>query len=121
MLSTISSAPLPISSTASYAIDVACFVLKKLHGRPLRTRFGDHRRAVIGNDANQPVARHFNTGSNMIWKFEPLVSFLQATIVAKDFEMRLISKLGIANPYGNRTATIAFLERLSYEAMLETM
>jgi hypothetical protein len=31
-------------------------------GRPLRTRFGEHRRAVIGNDANQPLARHFNNG-----------------------------------------------------------
>jgi hypothetical protein len=31
-------------------------------GRCLRTRFGEHQRAVIGNDANKPVARHFNNG-----------------------------------------------------------
>jgi hypothetical protein len=35
-------------------------------GRCLRTRFGEHRRAVIGNDANQPVARHFNNGNHSV-------------------------------------------------------
>jgi hypothetical protein len=35
-------------------------------GRCLRTRFGDHRRAVIGNDADQPVARHFNNGNHSV-------------------------------------------------------
>ena len=35
-------------------------------GRPLRTRFGEHRRAVFANDASQPVARHFNTGSHAV-------------------------------------------------------
>ena len=33
-------------------------------GRQLRTRFGEHRRAVSANDANQPVARH--SGSHCI-------------------------------------------------------
>ncbi len=35
-------------------------------GRQLRTRVGEHRRAVSANDANQPVARHFNSGSHCI-------------------------------------------------------
>jgi hypothetical protein len=35
-------------------------------GRSLSTRFVEHRRAVIGNDANQPVARHFNSGLNTL-------------------------------------------------------
>jgi hypothetical protein len=56
-------------------------------GRPLRTRFGEHRRAVISNDANQPVARHCNTGKHVrtvfqIWKFETAVPFLIATKAA---------------------------------------
>ncbi len=35
-------------------------------GRQLNTRFGEHRRTVSANDANQPVARHFNSGSHCI-------------------------------------------------------
>ncbi len=35
-------------------------------GRQLRTRSSEHRRAVSANDANQPVARHFNSGSHCI-------------------------------------------------------
>ncbi len=37
-------------------------------GRQLRTRFGEHRRAVSDNDANQlcPVARHFNSDNHRI-------------------------------------------------------
>ncbi len=35
-------------------------------GRQLRTRFGEHHRAICANDANQPVARHFNSGSHCI-------------------------------------------------------
>ena len=35
-------------------------------GRCLRTRFGEHRRAVTNNDANQSVARHFNNGSHCV-------------------------------------------------------
>ena len=39
-------------------------------GRPLRTRFGEHLRAVIDNDAYQPVARHFNTGNHSVSDME---------------------------------------------------
>ena len=35
-------------------------------GRCLRTRFGEHCRAVTSNDANQPVARHFNNGNHCV-------------------------------------------------------
>ena len=35
-------------------------------GKQLRTKFGEHRRAVTANDVNQPVARHFNPGSHNI-------------------------------------------------------
>jgi hypothetical protein len=50
--------------------------------------FGEHRRAVIGNDANQPVARHFISDSVTVTvfqinKFEPSVLFLGAMIAAK--------------------------------------
>ena len=47
-------------------------------GRCLRTKFGERHRAVTSNDANQPVARHFNN--------EPSVSFLVAMIAAKDMK-----------------------------------
>ena len=32
----------------------------------LRKRFGEHRRAVTANNANQPAARHFISGSHNI-------------------------------------------------------
>jgi hypothetical protein len=50
----------PISSTASHAVYVVCFIsgkLEHLWGQ------GEHWRAVIGNDANKLVARHFNSGT----------------------------------------------------------
>ena len=57
----------PISFTVYPAVDVACFTLENT-GRQLRTRFGEHRRAVSANNANQPVARHFNSGSHCMWE-----------------------------------------------------
>ncbi len=35
-------------------------------GRQLKTRFGEHHCAVPANDDNQPVAKHFNSGSHCI-------------------------------------------------------
>ena len=60
-------------------------------GRPLRTRFGEHHRAVCANDASQPVAGHFNSGSHVVSdvKIRALcqsVPFLVATIAAKDMK-----------------------------------
>ncbi len=56
--------------------------------KQLRTRFGEHRRAVSANDANQPDARHFNSGhhyiSDMKIRAHGSVPFLVATIAAKD-------------------------------------
>ena len=34
------------------------------------TRFGEHRRAVISNNSNQPVARHFNSGNHSVSDME---------------------------------------------------
>ena len=39
-------------------------------GTSLRTKFGEHRRAVNGNDADQPVARHFNTSNHSVSDME---------------------------------------------------
>jgi hypothetical protein len=48
---------------------VACFILEKLED--LANMQGlKQRRAVIGNDANQPVFRHFNTGNHSVSDME---------------------------------------------------
>jgi hypothetical protein len=68
----------------------------------LRTRFGEHRCAVIGNDANLPVARHFNNGNHSV--SEMVIRALCPTSGSNDsrkrHEMRLISKLGTVHPSG---------------------
>jgi hypothetical protein len=72
-------------------------------GRPsLRTRFGEHRRAVNGNDVNQPVARHFNTGNHSVSGMEirTLCSNLGSNDSRKRHKMYLISSLGTVHPYG---------------------
>ena len=64
--------------------------------RQLRTRFGEHRRAVSANDANQPVARHFNSGSHCIsdMKIRALCPISGSNDNRERQEMRIISKLG---------------------------
>ena len=71
-------------------------------GRCLRTRFGEHRRAVIGNDANQPVARHFNNGNHSVsdMVIRALCPISGSNDSRKRHEMRLISKLGTVHPSG---------------------
>ncbi len=71
-------------------------------GRQLRTRFGEHRRAVSANDSNQPVARHFNSGSHCIsdMKIRALCPISGSNDSRKRQEMRLISKLGTVHPLG---------------------
>ncbi len=71
-------------------------------GRQLRTRFGEHRRAVSANDSNQPVARHFNSGSHCIsdMKIRALCPISGSKDSCKKQEMRLISKLGTEHPIG---------------------
>ena len=98
MSSTISRSPPLISSTASYAEDVACFILGKKEDLSCRTRFSEHRRAVIDNDANQPVAcSHVSTGNHsvLIQKFETL----SERQYPQKHEMCLISIIGTFHPY----------------------
>ena len=71
-------------------------------GRQLRTRFGEYRRAVSANDANQPVVRHFNSGSHCISdiKIRALCPISGSNNSRKRQEMRLISRLGTVHPLG---------------------
>ena len=78
-------------------------------GRPLRTRFGEHRRDVCANDASQPVARYFNSGSHVVsdMKIQVLCPISGSNDSRKRHKMRLISKLGTLHPLGMN-------ERFSY-------
>ena len=71
-------------------------------GRQLRTRFGEHHRAVSANDANQSVARHSNSGSHCIsdMKIRALCPISGSNDSCKRQEMHLISKLGTVHPLG---------------------
>ena len=71
-------------------------------GRRLRTRFGEHRRIVISNNANQPVATHFNNGSHCVsdMKIRALCPISGRNDSSKRHEMQLISKLGTVHPLG---------------------
>ena len=66
----------------------------------LRTRFGELRRNVCANDASQPVARHFNSGSHVVsvMKIRVLYLISGSNDSRKRHEMRLISKLGTLHP-----------------------
>ena len=68
----------------------------------MRTRFGEHRRAVTSNAANQPVARHFNNGRHCVsdMKIRALCPISGSNDSRKRHEMRLISKLGTVHPLG---------------------
>ena len=73
-------------------------------GRQLRTRFGEHRRAVSANDANQPVAIHrfqfwySHCISDM--KIRALCPISGSNDSRKRQEMRRTSKLGTVHPLG---------------------
>jgi hypothetical protein len=69
-------------------------------GRSLRTWFGKHWRAVIGNNANQPVARYFNIGNHSVsdMKIRALCPISGSNDNRKRHEMRLISKLRTVHP-----------------------
>ncbi len=96
--STISRALPPISFTVYLAaVDVACITLERETGRQLlMTRFGS------ANNANQPVARHFNSGSHSIsdMKIRALCPISGSNDSRKRQEMRLISQLGTIHPLG---------------------
>ena len=69
--------------------------------RQLRKRFGEHRRTVSANDANQSVARHFNSDNHRISdvKIRALCHISDCN-ERKDEEKRLISELGTKHPSG---------------------
>ena len=75
-------------------------------GRSLRTTFGEHRRTVIGNDANHSFTRLFffifftgnHSVSGMIIRV--LCPISGSNDSRKRHEMRLISKLDTIHPYG---------------------
>ena len=71
-------------------------------GRCLMTRFGKHHRSVTSNDANKPVARHFNNGSHCVSdiKIRALCPISGSNDSRKRHEMHLISKLGTVHPLG---------------------
>jgi hypothetical protein len=97
--SIISRAPPLISSTAFHAVDLACFYIGET-GRPLRTWFGKHRRAVIGNDANQPVARHFSTRNHGVSNMEirALCPISGSNDTAKDMKCPSFPNLALSTP-----------------------
>ena len=79
-------------------------------GRSLRTRCGEHRRAVTSNDANQPVARHFNNDTHCVSdiKIRALCPISGSNDSRKKHEMRLISKLGTLHPLGINELLVTF-------------
>ncbi len=85
-------------------------------GRQLRTRFGDHRRAVSANDANQPVARHFNSGIVILnisdMKIRTLISVSNDS--RKRHEMHLVFKLGTVHSLGINERFLIFIFSVTY-------
>ena len=69
-------------------------------GRCVRIRFGEHRHSVTSNDANQPVAKHFNNGNHCVsdMKIRALCPISGSNDSRKRHEMRLIAKLGTVHP-----------------------
>ena len=72
-------------------------------GRPLRAKFGEHRRAVTSNDANEPVGRHFNNIGHCVSDLKiraQLYPVFYSNYNHKRHGMRLTSKLGNVHPPG---------------------
>jgi hypothetical protein len=70
--------------------------------RSLKIRFGEHWRAVLGNDANQPIARYSDTGIHSVSDIEirAICPISGSNGRHKRYEMRLVSKLGTIHHYG---------------------
>jgi hypothetical protein len=62
-----------------------------------KTRLGEHRRAVIGSDANKPVARNFTSGNHNVSALYLICGSNDSW--KKPQEMRIISKLGSVHHY----------------------
>jgi hypothetical protein len=69
-----------------HAVDM--LYIGRKSGDFLRTRFRKHRHAVIDNDANKPVARHFNinSGKHMQCFGYDTVPFLAPMLTTKDMK-----------------------------------
>ena len=78
-------------------------------GRPLRTRFGEHRRAVCANDASLPFGRHFSSGSHVVSdiKIRTLCPISGSNDSRIRYDMHLISRRGTLHP-------LSINERFSY-------
>jgi hypothetical protein len=66
MSSTSSRTSRPISQYCISCSRCGMLFIEETGSRPLRTRFGEHQRAIVGNVANQSVARHFNSGNHSV-------------------------------------------------------
>ena len=65
-------------------------------GRLLKTRFGEHHRAVCA----KPDARHFDSGSHVVSGMKSRALCLITGSSDSRHEMRLISKVGTLHPIG---------------------
>jgi hypothetical protein len=65
--------------------------------RSLKIRFGEHRRAVMANDDNQPIDRYLILAFTefQISKLEPSVPFLEETIDTKDMKCASFPNLAL--------------------------
>ena len=94
--STISRAPLPISSTVYHAVDVACFTLEKqedIWGLVLASTVALSQATMQTNlfpDTSTMAVIVFQ-----IWQFEPSVPFLVAMIAAKDMKCASFPNLAL--------------------------
>ena len=80
-------------------------------GRCLRTRFGEHRRSVTSNNANQPVARHFNNGSHCVSDMK--IRALVAMIAAKDMKCASFPNLALSTLLALMNVSVTFNAHLS--------
>ena len=83
--------------------------------RCLRTRFGEHRRAVTSNDANQPVARHFNNGSHYVadMKIRALCPIPGSNDSAKDMKCASFPNLALSTLLALMNVLVTFNAHLS--------
>ena len=84
-------------------------------GRCLRTRFGEHRRSVTSNDANQLVARHFNNGSHCVsdMKIRALCPISGSNDSRKRHEMRSFPNLALSILLALMNVSVTFNAHLS--------
>ena len=119
--STISCAPLPISSIVYHAVDVACFTLKKLEdvwGLGLAS-------TVVLSQATMQTNLLPDTSTMavivfQIWKFETSVPFLVAMIAAKDMKCASFASLALSTLLALMNVLVTFNAHLSLSDTLPT-